>query len=139
MPLIKPTRYVPNFDYQRTKTKNSFLQDAIDVAKTELSPTHPLRLGLALNISIFYYEILNLPRQASIFAQEALDDALDEFDSLSNDSTKVIQLLQNFLREARAKKELVMGVLTLCASEVDQKESEGTTERDASAYADGYQ
>ena len=30
---------------------------ADDISKTSMSPTHPIRLGLALNFSVFIYEI----------------------------------------------------------------------------------
>jgi len=46
------------------------------VAQTELPPTHPIRLGLALNFSVFYYEILNAPDQACHLAKQAFDDAI---------------------------------------------------------------
>lgn len=49
---------------------------ATDVAQTELPPTHPIRLGLALNFSVFYYEILNAPDQACHLAKQAFDDAI---------------------------------------------------------------
>lgn len=34
---------------------------ASDVAVTELPPTHPIRLDLTLDFSVFYYEILSSP------------------------------------------------------------------------------
>ena len=45
-------------------------QEAFDVAKGEMPPTHPIRLGLALNFSVFYYEIENSPDKACSMAKE---------------------------------------------------------------------
>jgi 14-3-3 protein epsilon len=41
-----------------------------DIANSELPPTHPIRLGLALNFSVFYYEILNSPDRACNLAKQ---------------------------------------------------------------------
>ena len=84
------------------KAADSFLlQNATDVAQTELTPTHPIRLGLALNFSVFYYEILNSPDRACHLAKQAFDDAIAELDSLSEesyrDSTLIMQLLRDNL------------------------------------------
>lgn len=49
---------------------------ATEVAQTDLPPTHPIRLGLALNFSVFYYEIRNAPDQACHLAKQAFDDAI---------------------------------------------------------------
>lgn len=49
---------------------------ATEVATTDLAPTHPIRLGLALNFSVFYYEILSSPDQACHLAKQAFDDAI---------------------------------------------------------------
>ena len=43
--------------------------EAMEIAKKEMSPTHPIRLGLALNFSVFYYEIMNSPDHACHLAK----------------------------------------------------------------------
>ncbi|KJZ73602.1 14-3-3 protein-like protein [Hirsutella minnesotensis 3608] len=72
---------------------------ATDVAQTELPPTHPIRLGLALNFSVFYYEILNAPDQACHLAKQAFDDAIAELDTLSEESYKDSTLIMQLLRD----------------------------------------
>lgn len=44
-------------------------QEAFEISKKEMQPTHPIRLGLALNFSVFYYEILNSPEKACNLAK----------------------------------------------------------------------
>merc|ERR1711872_516092 len=61
--------------------------DAFEI-KSKMQPTHPIRLGLALNFSVFYYEILNSPDKACQLAKQAFDDAIAELDTLNEDSYK---------------------------------------------------
>jgi len=72
---------------------------AFDQAKLEMPPTHPIRLGLALNYSVFYYEILNDPDQACTLAKQAFDDAIAELDTLSEESYKDSTLIMQLLRD----------------------------------------
>jgi len=72
---------------------------ASDIAVTELPPTHPIRLGLALNFSVFNYEILNSPDKACQLAKQAFDDAIAELDTLSEDSYKDSTLIMQLLRD----------------------------------------
>ncbi|KAF9119579.1 14-3-3 protein [Mortierella sp. GBA39] len=74
-------------------------KNASDVAITELPPTHPIRLGLALNFSVFYYEILNSPDRACHLAKQAFDDAIAELDTLSEESYKDSTLIMQLLRD----------------------------------------
>lgn len=72
---------------------------ASDIASTDLPPTHPIRLGLALNFSVFYYEILNFPDRACQLAKQAFDDAIAELDTLSDESYKDSTLIMQLLRD----------------------------------------
>ena len=72
---------------------------ASDIANAELPPTHPIRLGLALNFSVFYYEILNSPDRACKLAKAAFDDAIAELDTLSEESYKDSTLIMQLLRD----------------------------------------
>ncbi len=76
---------------------------AYEIAEASLPATHPIRLGLALNFSVFYYEILNKPDEARILAQRAFDNAVKELSGMSEtdnsykDSTLILQLLRDNL------------------------------------------
>jgi 14-3-3 protein beta/theta/zeta len=73
--------------------------DAFDIAKGEMQPTHPIRLGLALNFSVFFYEILGSPDRACHLAKQAFDDAIAELDTLNEDSYKDSTLIMQLLRD----------------------------------------
>ena len=49
-------------------------QDAFDISKSSMQPTHPIRLGLALNFSVFYYEIMSSPDKACQLAKQVIDN-----------------------------------------------------------------
>jgi 14-3-3 protein epsilon len=74
-------------------------KSASDIAMAELPPTHPIRLGLALNFSVFYYEIMNSAERACRLAKAAFDDAIAELDTLSEESYKDSTLIMQLLRD----------------------------------------
>ncbi|KAK9268596.1 hypothetical protein L1049_000351 [Liquidambar formosana] len=74
-------------------------QMASTTAESDLSPTHPIRLGLALNFSVFYYEIMNSPERACHLAKQAFDEAISELDTLSEESYKDSTLIMQLLRD----------------------------------------
>ncbi|NXX51649.1 1433Z protein, partial [Tricholaema leucomelas] len=99
-------------------------QEAFEISKKEMQPTHPIRLGLALNFSVFYYEILNSPEKACSLAKtvsgvsgggcipfwhmantllcfclQAFDEAIAELDTLSEESYKDSTLIMQLLRD----------------------------------------
>ncbi|KAL0399726.1 UNVERIFIED_CONTAM: 14-3-3 protein 9 [Sesamum radiatum] len=74
-------------------------ETATTSAEAELPPTHPIRLGLALNFSVFYYEILNSPERACHLAKQAFDEAISELDTLNEESYKDSTLIMQLLRD----------------------------------------
>jgi len=97
-------RYLAEFASGNTRkdaAENSLIayKAASDNAATGLAPTHPIRLGLALNFSVFYYEILNSPDRACQLAKQAFDDAIAELDTLSEDQYKDSTLIMQLLRD----------------------------------------
>jgi len=65
----------------------------------ELLPTNPIRLGLALNFSVFYYEIMNSPDNAIQLAKQAFDDAIEKLELLTDESYKDSTLIMQLLRD----------------------------------------
>jgi len=89
-------------------------QNATGEAKG-LPSTHPIKLGLALNFSVFHYEIMNDGKTACELAKQAFDDAIAELDHLKEDSYKDSTLIMQLLRDN----------LTLWTSENEPEPEEG--------------
>ena len=64
-----------------------------------LAPTHPIRLGLALNYSVFLYEVQAKSQEACDLAKQAFDDAIAELDTLDEESYKDSTLIMQLLRD----------------------------------------
>jgi 14-3-3 protein epsilon len=89
-------------------------KEASEIASKDLKTTHPIRLGLALNFSVFYYEVMNEPSKACSMAKEAFDDAIAEIEHIEEDQYKDATTIMQLIRDN----------LTLWTSEM-QDEGEG--------------
>jgi len=96
-------RYLAEFVSEKgydQKAKTNY-ETALAAAEEKLSPTHPIRLGLALNFSVCHYEILKDQKKACELAKKAFDDAISKLDQLDEasykDSTLIMQLLRDNL------------------------------------------
>jgi len=78
-----------------------FYKRAFELSQNVLEPTHPIRLGLALNYSVCFYEILKDKKKACQLAKDAFDEAISKLDKLEEsdykDSTLIMQLLRDNL------------------------------------------
>lgn len=97
-------RYLAEFkigDERKSAAEDTMLsyKAAQDIAAADLPSTHPIRLGLALNFSVFYYEILNQSDKACAMAKQAFEEAIAELDTLGEESYKDSTLIMQLLRD----------------------------------------
>lgn len=70
--------------------------EAIQIA---LPPCNPIKLGLALNFSVFHYEVMKNHKVACDLADQALQDALDKIDELEEDDFRDAKSIIELLKE----------------------------------------
>jgi len=103
------------------KKAAQFYEQALGIAQDKLTPTHPIRLGLALNYSVCFYEILKDKKRACDLAKSAFDQAISKLDKLDEVSYKDSTLIMQLLRDN----------LTLWTSEgAEQGDTAGQEQRD---------
>merc|ERR1711988_1341941 len=90
-------RYLAEFAQGDSKADKAY--KAATEKATELAPTHPIRLGLALNYSVFLYEVQQKSEEACNLAKQAFDDAIAELDTLDEESYKDSTLIMQLLRD----------------------------------------
>jgi len=88
---------------QLDTVKNGALEN-YQLAQTSsetLNACNPIRLGLALNFSVFHYEVMNNHKQACELGEAALSDALEKIDDVDEetfrDAKSIIELLKENL------------------------------------------
>ena len=52
------------------ESSDNAYKSASELADKHMAPTHPIRLGLALNYSVFFYEIKDSPGEACKLAKK---------------------------------------------------------------------
>jgi hypothetical protein len=66
-----------------------------------LNACNPIRLGLALNFSVFHYEVMNDHKKACELGEAALTEALEKIDDVDEetfrDAKSIIELLKENL------------------------------------------
>jgi len=96
-------RYIAEFEREvkRTEAQEKALsayQMALDESK-DLKCTNPILLGLALNFSVFYFEIMGDKEKACEMAKKYFDSAIPEIDRLEGDDYKDTTLILQLLRD----------------------------------------
>ena len=89
-------------DERLAKTKTDALTayaEASTIAERSLNACNSIRLGLALNFSVFHYEVMQDVKKACELGDKALSDALDKLDDCDEETFRDAQSIIELLRE----------------------------------------
>ena len=86
-------------DAQLEDVKNKANQAYQEANAIDLPACNPIKLGLALNFSVFNYEVLKDHAKACQLADEALQQALDKIDELEEDDFRDAKSIIELLKE----------------------------------------
>ena len=64
-----------------------------------LSACNPIRLGLALNFSVFHYEVMSDRKKACELGESALTEALEKIDDVDEDTFRDAKSIIELLKE----------------------------------------
>merc|ERR1719409_1967020 len=81
------------------EVKQQALKSYNDANQITLPPCNPIKLGLALNFSVFHYEVMKNHKAACDFADNALQEALDKIDELEEDDFRDAKSIIELLKE----------------------------------------
>ncbi|OMJ80790.1 hypothetical protein SteCoe_18898 [Stentor coeruleus] len=70
-----------------------------DKIKNDLSPAHPLRLGYAVKIMEFYFEIMLNTKKSCEIAKNAADEAICDIENLSQENRRDSEIIIKLLKE----------------------------------------
>jgi len=91
-----------------------YYNKASEVAIKDLGACNPIRLGLALNFSVFHFEVMNDHKKACELGETALQNALEKIDDCDEET----------FRDAKSIIELLKENLSLWKEEDDEKNNE---------------
>lgn len=84
---------------EQKKAAAEAYEKAVKVAAASLAPTHPIRLGLILNYSVFFYEILREHDKGLELARTAYSEAITELETLDEEAYRESNLIVQLLRD----------------------------------------
>jgi hypothetical protein len=98
---------------EASKSAEISYNEAAELAKESLHTTNPIRLGLALNCSVFFYEVKNMQLKACSVIKEAFDACVKDIRKVEDGHLDDMKTIMKSMRDN----------LTLWESEIEiQKE-----------------